>query len=403
MMKRTWLGTIALVVALIFLGACGGAEEAPGTPTPRTPTPGARQPTGEPIRIGINIEQSGPASVQGEAYVRAATLWQEKVNREGGILGRPVELIIVDNKSDPTEAAVLTRRLVQQGVVAIVGPGTSPTTLAAMDAILESKIPVFSMGSADQIVVPVDKRPNVFKTPFHASQNVEAILVDMKRRGIQRVGLLTVNNSYGESGLAAWREAERRGDVQIVAAEKFEANATDVTPQLTNIMRANPQAVVVWAIPPGAPLARRNAVENLRINVPMYHDAGAGAELFLRLAGQAAEGAYMIHPKTLVWDQIPPTDRQYQVLQEFGRLYTQRYGDMSGFASYVWDALGMLKAAIEKAGSTDPQAIIRALENLGEYVGATGVYRMSPQDHLGLRAEDLVLVTIQGGKWRLVR
>jgi branched-chain amino acid transport system substrate-binding protein len=149
--------------------------------------------------------------VQGEAYVRAATLWQEKVNREGGILGRPVELIIVDNKSDPTEAAVLTRRLVQQGVVAIVGPGTSPTTLAAMDAILESKIPVFSMGSADQIVVPVDKRPNVFKTPFHASQNVEAILVDMKRRGIQRVGLLTVNNSYGESGLAAWREAERRG------------------------------------------------------------------------------------------------------------------------------------------------------------------------------------------------
>jgi branched-chain amino acid transport system substrate-binding protein len=76
---------------------------------------------------------------------------------------------------------------------------------------------------------------------------------------------------------------------------------------------------------------------------------------------------------------------------------------MSGFASYVWDALGMLKAAIEKAGSTDPQAIIRALENLGEYVGATGVYRMSPQDHLGLRAEDLVLVTIQGGKWRLVR
>jgi len=397
-MKAVVWRLLALAVAVLMLAACAEEETAPGTPAP-----GAQRPRGEPIKIGVNIEQSGPASVQGEAYVRAATLWAEKVNNEGGILGRPVELVIVDNRSDPTEAAVLTRRLVQQGVVAIVGPGTSPTTLAAMEAILESKLPVFSMGSADAIVVPVESRPNVFKTPFHASHNVEAILADMKRRGIQRVGLLTVNNPYGDSGLAAWRAAEQRGEVQIVAAEKFEAAATDVTPQLTRIMGANPQAVVVWATPPGAPTARRNAVENLRINVPMYHDAGAGAELFLRLAGPSAEGAFMIHPKTLVWDQIAPTDRQYRALQEFGRLYTHRYGEISGFASYVWDALGLLKAAIEKAGSTEPQAIIRALETLGEYVGTTGVFRMSPQDHLGLRAEDLVLVTIRGGKWQLVR
>ncbi|SRR5579875_739105 len=229
-MKAAFWRALALsAAAVLLLTACSSKSGKPG---------------GKPILVGLNIEQSGSASVQGEAYAHTATLWAEQVNSKGGILGRPVELVTVDNKSDPTEAAVLTRQLVQRGVVAIVGPGTTPTTLAAMDTILKSKVPDFSMGSADSIVVPVQQRPNVFKTTFQASQNVDAILADMKRRGIQRVGLLTVNNSYGDAGLAAWRSAEQQGQVQIVAAEKFEANATDVTPQLTRIMSANPQSSV---------------------------------------------------------------------------------------------------------------------------------------------------------------
>ncbi len=72
---------------------------------------------------------------------------------------------------------------------------------------------------------------------------------------------------------------------------------------------------------------------------------------------------------------------------------------MSGFAGYAWDALGLLRAAIEQAGTTDSAEVVRAIENLGEYVGVDGVYTLSADDHQGLDAEALRLLTVQDGEW----
>ncbi|MPZ51608.1 MAG: ABC transporter substrate-binding protein [Acidimicrobiia bacterium] len=356
---------------------------------------------GEPILIGANIEQSGGASVQGEAYANALNLLVGQINDAGGVLGRHIELRVVDNRTDQTEAAVLTSQLVEEGVVAMIGPGTSPTTLAAMEPILESGIPVFSMGSSDAIVLPVEERPNVFKTAQNGSLMAEEIVAHLGEEGITDVGFISVNNPYGDSGLDAFGTLAEEGSVTVVASEKFEGDANDMSPQLTNIMAAGPGAIVTWAIPPGAPNVRRSAVESLGVELPMYFDAGAGAELFVELAGEAADGALVIHPKTLAWDQIPEDDPQYEVLQNFGTSYTAEYGAMSGFAGYAWDALGMLVAAIEEAGSTEAEAVIAALEGQDEYVGVTGTFEVSAEDHQGLGEGDLVLLEVVDGEWVL--
>ena len=151
-----------------------------------------------PILIGMNIELSGPAAVQGQAYADAGNLWVEQTNADGGILGRDVQLEIVDNRTDQTEAVTLTRQLADEGVVAMIGPGTSPTTLAAMDAILELGLPTFSMGSSEAIVTPVEEKPNVFKTPVGSVPNVEAAIRYLGEQGISTVGVIAVNNPYGE-------------------------------------------------------------------------------------------------------------------------------------------------------------------------------------------------------------
>jgi branched-chain amino acid transport system substrate-binding protein len=131
----------------------------------------------------------------------------------------------------------------------------------------------------------------------------------------------------------------------------------------------------------------------------MIFDAGAGAELFIELAGAAADGALITHPPTLIWDQIAEDDPQFDALQSFGQAYTEEYGAMSGFAGYAWDALGLLRAAIEQAGTTDSAEVVSAIENLGEYVGVDGVYTLSADDHQGLDAEALRLLTVQDGEW----
>lgn len=401
-----------MIALMLLVAACAAPEDAGETAVETEPAPeesaadvesGAESEAGdgEPILIGVNIEQSGGASVQGEAYARAAELFAEQVNAEGGVLGRPLELVVVDNATDQTQAVTQTQGLVDQGVVAMVGPGTSPTTLAAMEQILSAGVPVVSMGSADGITDPAAERPNVFKTPARASLMAAEILADATDRGVRRVGLIAVNNPYGDAGIAAWESFAAAGDIELAGVERFEPADTDMTAQLSNMVSAGAEAIVVWAIPPGAPTVRRNAVENLGIDLPMYFDAGAGAELFIELAGDSAEGSLVIHPKTLIWDEVDADDPQAEVLASFGEAYTGEFGAMSGFAGYAWDALGLLTAAMEEAGSTEPGALVEALEGLGEYVGVTGTFEITADDHQGLAEGDLEMLTVTDGDWTL--
>jgi branched-chain amino acid transport system substrate-binding protein len=356
-----------------------------------------------PIKICLNVELSGPASVLGHAYANAAKLRARTLNeRDGGILGRRVELVVRDNRSDQTQAPTLTKELTERDdVVAMIGPGTTPTSLAAMGAILKSRVPTISMGSAAAIVAPAQQRPNVFKTTPEGDIAARAIATDMAGRGIRRVALLSTNNPYGDDGRGAIEKLAERGAFELVAAEKFEAEDSDTTPQLRRLLDARPEAIVVWAIPPGAPTVRRNAVEKLGIKTPMYFDPGAGAELFLELAGASANGALLAQPKSLVWDQVPGSDPSARQLREFGTAYTEAHGEVSGFAGIAWDALGVLKAAMENAGSTDPKAVSTAIEKLDGYRGVTGTLGYSPTRHSGLSPDDLVIVEVHDRDWVL--
>lgn len=358
---------------------------------------------GESIKIGVNVELSGPASVLGRAYADALKLRARTLNeRRGGIMGRPIELVVHDNRTDQTEALTLSQELTErEEVAAAIGPGTTPTSLAAMGAILKSGVPTFSLGSADAIVAPAEEHPNVFKTTPEGDVAARAIAADLERRGLTRVALLSTNNPYGDDGLAAMETLSEQGTIELIAAEKFEEGDSDTTPQLRRLLEAGPEAIVVWAIPPGAPTVRRDAVEKLDIDVPMYFDSGAGAELFLELAGAAADGARLAQPKSLVWDQVPHSDPSARELHEFGEVYSREHGEVSGFAGYAWDALGMLKSAFERAGSTEPSEVIAALEGIGEYRGVTGTLEFSPDDHAAMSPDDLEIVEVSGRDWVL--
>jgi branched-chain amino acid transport system substrate-binding protein len=384
-----WRIVLTLLVGVLLAG-CAADESGGDAATPAQ---------GGPIKIGLDIELSGPASVQGEAYQRAAQLVAEQVNAKGGVLGRKVELVIRDNKSDPAEALQVAKGLVERDkVVGIVGGGSTPTTLSIADFVETSKVPTVSMGSSGQIVNPPDRRRFVFKTPASTGQVIDVMAKDMAARGIKNVALLSVNNAYGDAGLDGLQEAAPANGLSLVDSEKFEATDRDFTTQVTKLKGANPDALVVWAIPPGAGIAARNA-KDLGLGKPVYFDAGAGAELFLQGAGDAAEGVYMVHPKVLVADQVTSAPNK-QAMDDFYGAYTGRYGTYSGFASYAADALNLLLQAITKAGGTDGQKVRDALEQLS-YSGVTGQFQMAADNHNGLATDSLTVVTVKDGKWAL--
>jgi branched-chain amino acid transport system substrate-binding protein len=380
----------------LALSACAASEE-PST----SASSGASGASSGAIPIGVDIELSGPASVQGTAYKNALELYASQVNDDGGVLdGRKIDLIIRDNKSDPTQSVQIAKGFIDNDhVVGIVGGGTSPTTLSLADTVEAAGVPTVSMGSSDAIVNPVAKRQYLFKTPADNSQVAALMVKDMQDRGFRTVGFIGVDNAYGESGLTAFRAAAEAAGITVTGTEKFAPTDKDFTAQLTNLVAASPDAIVSWAIPPGAGIVAQNA-RSSGFDGQLYFDAGAGAELFLKGAGDAANGVFMIHPTVLVADEAPEAAPGRQQMEDFYQAYTDEYGAYSGFASYAADALGLLVAAIEKAGSTDGAEIRTALEGL-DYTGTGGAYLMTAQDHSGLTDASMSLLTVKDGAWTL--
>lgn len=354
-----------------------------------------------PIPIGVNIALSGRAAVQGEAYICAVKIVANQVNKHGILGGREIELIIRDNRSDPTESLQITKQLVQnEHIVAMVGPGSSPTTLSVINYVNNVGLPTVSMGSSTAIITPVEKRSWVFKTPANTGQILTVMLNDFERTGVESIGLLAVDNPYGAAGIKAVRAAAEAGKINLVGVETFSGNDRNYTAQITNLMNKNPDAIVVWAIPPGSAVAARG-LYYAGYDGKIYFDAGSAANLFLKGAGQAANGVLIVSPSVLVAPQMPKSVPNYQVMIDFYKKYTQKCGQYSGFASYAADALKLIVEAIKKAGSTDRKAIRDALETL-DYTGITGVYHMSPKNHGGLSTDSLSVITVHNDEWKLV-
>ena len=400
-MKSLTRGLVAASALALAMAGCAAPEQQSGGGSGGGGNDGGSTGGGDVIKVGVNIELSGPAAVQGAAYQNAVQLIADQINANGGVDGKDLELVIRDNKSDPTEALQVAKGMIENdGVVAMVGGGSSPTTLSLVDYVEEEGVPIVSMGSSGAIVSPPEDRTFIYKTPANTDQIVDVMVEDFAKRGVETVGFISVDNPYGDAGLAAFQAAAGAGEVNLVGTEKFQAEDRDYTSIVTKLLGSNPDAIVVWSIPPGAGIVAKN-VKAAGYDGQLYFDAGAGAELFLRGAGAAAEGVLMIHPAVLVADEVqdaPNTD----VMQEFYSSYTEEYGEFSGFASYAADALGMIVAAIEEAGEADRTAIRDALEEL-EYTGITGEYSMSSEDHGGLSTDALAVLTVESGEWALAK
>jgi branched-chain amino acid transport system substrate-binding protein len=364
-------------------------------------TPAAR--AAEPIRIGAIFSVTGPAAFLGEPERNTAKMLEEDLNREGGLLGRKVEIIVYDDESDATKAVTAVDRLLKRDkVVAVVGPSTTGSTLAILPKMEEAKIPLVSCAAAKTIVEPV--RPWIFKTPQSDYLAVKKIYQHAGKAGIKKVAILTASDAFGAAGREELKARASSDGMSIVADEVFGPKDTDMTAQLTRIKGTAAEAIIVWGTNPGPAVIARNRVQ-LGIKLPLYMSHGVASKKFIELAGpENAEGILLPAGRLIVAEQIPASHPQKKVLTGYITEYEKKFNQpISTFGGHAWDAVMLVARAMKNAKSPQPAAIRAALEKIRGFEGTAGEFNFSPEDHNGLTEDAFVMVRITRGDWELLR
>jgi len=356
----------------------------------------------EPYKVGAVFSVTGGASFLGEPEKKTAEMIVEEINKNGGVDGHPLELILYDDETEPSKANLHVKRLIKRDKVpVIIGPTTSGNSLAVVSIAEQSKVPLISCAASYKIVTPVEERHWVFKVAGSDSHVVGRLYEYMKAKGISKVGIMTSSTGFGASGREELQRLAPQYSMELVADETYGPKETDLTAQLTRIREAKPDAIVNWSVGPTQILAVKNWRDLGMGDIPLFQSHGFGSRKNLELAGEAAEGVMLALAKVNVGPLLADDDPQKKVIMEYTGAYEERYKEpISSFGGHAWDSLHLAVAALDAVGP-DPAKIRDFLENTKGFVGQHGVFNFSAEDHNGLSKDDLAMVVVKDGDWAL--
>jgi branched-chain amino acid transport system substrate-binding protein len=231
---------------------------------------------------------------------------------------------------------------------------------------------------------------------------VERIYEHLKKQKMNKVAILTVSDGFGSSGREQLKLRAKDFGITIVSDEIYGPKDTDMTAQLVKIRGSKAQALICWVTNPGPAIVARNA-RQLGLSMPLYMSHGVSSKKFIELAGDASEGIILPSGRVIVANLLPKADQQKKSLLAYVNDYKKQFkveGDH--FGGHAWDAIMLLKGAIERGGDS-PEVIRKELENTRSFKGIGGIFRYSTQDHAGLTKDAFVLVTIKNQQWVLVK
>ncbi len=360
------------------------------------------------INVGVTLSATGPAASLGIPEKNTFELIGEPV-----IAGQKVHFIILDDKSDTTEAVKNTRKLISEDKVdVIIGSTVTPNSLAMRDVVAEAEVPMISMAASAQIIAPNDPKTHwVFKTPQNDSLMADAIAVHMRAGGVRTMGFIGFADAYGDSWLNEMRRSAQTAGIQIVAEEKYNRNDTSVTGQVLKLLAAHPDAILIAGSGTPAATPHKDLIAR-GYKGRIYQTHGVANADFLRVVGADGNGAFLPAGPLLVVEQLPESNAVKKSAAEYVTRYESKYGPGSRttFGGHAWDAYILLQRAIPEAlrrGQPGTQAFRNALrdalENAHEVAASNGVFNITPGDHNGMDNRARVMVKIDNGKWLLVK
>jgi branched-chain amino acid transport system substrate-binding protein len=351
------------------------------------------------IKVGAILAVTGPAAFLGAPEEKTLEMMVADINNNGGIKGHKVELIVKDSGGSPEKALSFAKQLIEENkVLAIIGPSTSGETMKIKNVAEEGKTILLSCAAAEVIVNPVAKY--VFKTPQKDSYAVIKIFEEMKKKGISKIGVLSSNTGFGKAGKEQIEKLAPEHGITILVNEVYDKAASDLTAEVTKLKAANVQALINWSIEPAQSIVIKNA-RQIGFNAQIFQSHGFGNIKYVEAALPAAEGVIFPAGRLLIAETLPKDHKQKAVLMKYKKEYElkNRGEECSTFGGHAFDAMLILTKAIEKANSTDKEAVRSAIEGLKGVVGTAGIFNFSAQDHNGLDMNSFEMLTVKNGKF----
>jgi branched-chain amino acid transport system substrate-binding protein len=317
------------------------------------------------IKIGGNFEITGNVATFGTSCANAAELFFDRVNSKGGLLGKKIELIIADNKSDPAESASAVKMLIAQDkVIALLGPVTSKNSLSAAPIAQDSGYIMITPTATNPDVTKVGKYifRACFIDNFQGTVMANFAIKDLKAK---TASILFDNANDYSKGLAKFfKESFINSGGKILSEEAFIAGDKDFRTQLTKIKIKKPDIIYIPAYYQEDGLIAKQARE-LGIKTPILGGDGWDSEELLKIAG--AENLNDIY-----FSNHYSLESANPLAIDFIKAYKQRFGTRpDALAALSYDAALILYHAISSAGSTDTEKIREALVKL-KINGVTG-------------------------------
>jgi branched-chain amino acid transport system substrate-binding protein len=360
-MKKNMMVVLSLALSLNLLAGCTSKQASGG------------QTNLDAIKVGLNYELSGEVATYGQNLTAGVGLAFEEINKDGGALGKQIETVKVDNKSEDTEAANVSARLATRDkVVALLGPATSGNTKAASPAAMQNKIPLIS-ASATTDDITVDSNGNVreyiFKTCFSDSfQGVMMAEFAFTDLNLKKAAILGDSTSDYAKGLSdSFKDTFTKLGGSILAEEAYQAKDSDYRAVLTNLKALNPEVLFVPGYYEEVGLIIRQARE-LGLDIPIIGGDGYESPKLTEIAGEDSLNNvyYSSHYSSM--------DSSEEVVK-FREIFKEKYGkEPDAFNALGYDMAYFLKDSLERAGEANSEKLKDALALTKDFKGVTGSF-----------------------------
>ena len=353
------------------------------------------------IKIGVSLSLTGPGSGLGIPMQKQLQLFPKTIG------GEKVQLIILDDATDPGKGAANARRFVTEDKVDLIFGSCITAVAAAMTDIASEAGTVQIAGSP--VGVPPGKDKWLFRLPQSNTVMGHAVVEHMKKQGVKTVGFLGYTDAYGQQWLDAVGPMLDKAGIKLVGTERFARTDTSVTPQALKLTSANPDAMLVVASGSGAAMPQMGLVER-GYKGKVYQTHAAATPDLARVGGKSVEGTFVVSGPALLGDQLPDNHPSKKLALDFVQKFEKEFGANSRnqFAGHSYDFQVATEKAIPlalkkaKPGTPEFRAASRdSLETMGRTVFAHGVMNWTPADHWGYTLETGVMTKVVDGKFKV--
>lgn len=352
------------------------------------------------IKIGVNEPLTGAFAASGTYVVNGAKIAADEINAKGGILGKKVELVIEDNKSNPTEAASVAEKLITSDKVPVLmGAWGSSLTLATMPKLEEYSVPMLVETSSSGKIT-TSGNPFIFRISPPSSVEAEAFESSVKKLGLKKVDFLVINNDWGRGAAADFSKMLKANGVEVGLVETMDQSAQDMSAQLAKLKASDADTIMVTsAVDQLTLLFKQMAALGLKKRI-ITTGGSQNPDQIIAQAGAAADGTMHLTTFLPWWpEKTPNPEATAYFLGEWKKRGFDFAGATESFRGY--DGIRTVAAAIAAGGGTDPASIQKGFWKV-DFMGLNGPIKFNKSGPAGKESgqskPNVYIIEISGGK-----